>query len=134
MGAPFTIEVRSHHRNEMVDITPQVREKLQLSGVQEGVCYLFVLHTTAGLTVNEGADPAVQSDLLGFLSRTIPVDERFEHDEGNSDAHIKASLVGASVTLLVSAGQPVLGKWQAIYLSEFDGPRYRTIAMKVIAG
>ncbi len=128
------IQVRSRTRTEMVDITAEVRERVRQSGVQSGVCHLFVLHTTAALTVNEGADPAVQSDMLRFLNRTIPADYGFSHDEGNSDAHIKASLVGAGVNLLVEKGQPVLGTWQAVYLCEFDGPRQRQVVLKVLAG
>ena len=133
-GKLLQLEVRSRSRNEMVDITALVGDKIRAAGIQDGVCHLFVLHTTAGLTVNEGADPTVQSDMLGFLSRVIPADPRFAHAEGNSDAHIKASLVGPSLTLLISGGQPVLGTWQAIYLCEFDGPRQRRVAIKVVAG
>jgi len=128
------IQVRSRTRTEMVDITAEVRERVQQSGVQSGVCHLFVLHTTAALTVNEGADPSVQSDMIRFLNRTIPTDYGFSHGEGNSDAHIKASLVGAGVTLLVEEEQPVLGTWQAVYLCEFDGPRQRQVVLNVLAG
>ena len=128
------IEVKSRSRSEMRDITAEVREQIRQSGVQTGVCHLFVLHTTAALTVNEGADPSVCSDMVSYLNRLIPVTAGFDHAEGNSDAHIKASLVGPGVTLLVEGGQPVLGTWQAIYLCEFDGPRQRRVAMKIIPG
>jgi len=128
------IEVRSQTRTEMVDITAEVREQVRQSGVQSGVCHLFVLHTTAALTVNEGADPSVRSDMLRFLNRTIPEDYGFSHGEGNSDAHIKASLLGSGVTLLVEGGLPVLGTWQAVYLCEFDGPRQRQVVLKILAG
>ena len=128
------IEIKSRTRCEMRDITADVRGQIRQSGVQSGVCHLFVLHTTAALTVNEGADPSVQSDVVAFLNRLIPVDARFDHAEGNSDAHIKASLVGPGVTLLVEKGEPVLGTWQAVYLCEFDGPRPRRVAMQIVAG
>ena len=128
------IEVKSRSRSEMRDITAEVREQIRQSGVQTGVCHLFVLHTTAALTVNEGADPSVCSDMVSYLNRLIPVNAGFDHAEGNSDAHIKASLVGPGVTLLVEGGQPVLGTWQAVYLCEFDGPRQRRVAVKIIPG
>jgi secondary thiamine-phosphate synthase enzyme len=93
---------------------------------------LFVLHTTAGITVNEGADPSVQCDIVTFLNRMVPNDPYFTHAEGNSDAHIKSSLVGVSQMLLVENGMPVLGTWQSVYLCEFDGPRQRKVAVKII--
>lgn len=128
------IDVRSRSRQEMIDITQSVREQVKKLGVREGVCHLVIQHTTAGLTINEGADPTVQSDMLRFLQRTIPVDAGFSHAEGNSDAHIKASLVGSGATVIVADGDLLLGTWQAIYVCEFDGPRQRRVAMKVIAG
>ena len=128
------IEVKSRSRSEMRDITAEVQAQIRQSGVQTGICHLFVLHTTAALTVNEGADPSVQSDMVAFLNRLIPVNAGFDHAEGNSDAHIKASLVGPGVTLLVEGGQPVLGTWQAVYLCEFDGLRQRRVAVKIIPG
>ena len=126
------IEVKSRARTELVDITGDVRDVLKKANVSSGVCHLFVLHTTAGITVNEGADPAVQRDIYTFLNKLVPVDHYCTHAEGNSDAHIKASLVGSSQTLIVDSGRPLLGTWQAVYLCEFDGPRQRRIAIKII--
>ena len=126
------IEVTSKSRTEFIDITPQVKALVKKANVSSGVCYLSVLHTTAGITINEGADPAVQRDIMTFLNRMVPADPYFTHAEGNSDAHIKSSLMGASQTLLVENGAPVLGTWQSVYLCEFDGPRQRKIAVRII--
>jgi secondary thiamine-phosphate synthase enzyme len=125
------IEVRSRARTELVDITGEVRDVLKKANVSSGVCHLFVLHTTAGITVNEGADPAVQRDIYTFLNKLVPTDHYFTHAEGNSDAHIKASLVGSSQMLIIDNGRPLLGTWQAVYLCEFDGPRQRRVAIKI---
>jgi secondary thiamine-phosphate synthase enzyme len=123
----FTIEVQSHHREEMIEITREVESRLE-SG--EGICVLFTQHTTCGLTVNENADPDVKSDMLGFLRKTIPqYYEDFKHFEHNSDAHIKSSLVGSSVTVPFENGKLALGRWQGIYLCEFDGARKRRVLM-----
>ena len=126
------IEVRSKARTEFIDITADIRDVLRKANVFSGVCYLFVLHTTAAITVNEGADPAVQRDMNTFLNKVVPTDHNFTHAEGNSDAHIKSTLVGASQTLLVENCQPVLGTWQSVYFCEFDGPRQRKVAVKII--
>ena len=124
------IAVNSKAREEMIDITSDVTDLLP-SG--DGVCVLFVQHTTCGLTVNENADPDVQSDMLGCLRRLIPQYEpNFKHFEHNSDAHIKASLMGPSVTVPFSDGKLCLGRWQGIYLCEFDGPRERNVLVKVV--
>lgn len=127
------LEVRSKAQSEFIDITPLVREQLQGSGITSGVCHLFVLHTTAGITINEGADPAVQRDMLTFLDRMVPRDPYFTHKEGNSDAHIKSTLTGTSQTVFFNEGKLMLGTWQAIYLCEFDGPRQRRIALKIVS-
>lgn len=125
-----TISIRSKNREEMIDITAEVEEHLPDRG--EGVCVLFVQHTTCGVTVNENADPDVQSDMLGFLKRLIPQHEpHFKHGEENSDAHIKSSLVGSSVTVPFENGELLLGRWQGIYLCEFDGPRERKVVVKL---
>ena len=126
------IEVKSRARTEFIDITGEVREMVRRANISCGVCHLFVLHTTAGITVNEGADPAVHRDINMFLNKVVPTNHYFTHSEGNSDAHIKSTLVGASQTLLVENGVPVLGTWQAVYFCEFDGPRQRKIAVKII--
>ena len=128
-----TFSIHSKHREEMIDITREVEKHLPDRG--EGVCVLFVQHTTCGLTVNENADPDVQSDMLGFLKRLIPQHEpHFKHAEENSDAHIKSSLVGLSVTVPYENGELLLGRWQGIYLCEFDGPRERKVVIKCIGG
>ncbi len=129
-----TLSVRTTSRVEMVDITSQIQELVRQSGVEEGVCHLFEAHTTAGLTINENADPSVQADILMVLNRIISDQEAYRHLEGNSPAHIKASLMGAQLTVLVSNGRLLLGTWQGIYLCEFDGPRTRKVHLKIMAG
>ena len=129
-----TLSVGTKQRTEMVDITGQVQELVRLSGVTEGVCHLFSAHTTAGLTINENADPSVQADILMVLNRIISDKEAYRHLEGNSPAHIKASLMGPQLTVLVSHGRLLLGTWQGVYLSEFDGPRTRKVHIKIMAG
>ncbi len=127
------IEVKSRARTELIDITGDVRELVRKANVNNGVCYLFVLHTTAGITVNEGADPAVQRDMNTFLNKLVPNDPYFTHSEGNSDAHIKSTIVGTSQVLLIDSGKLLLGTWQSVYFCEFDGPRPRRIAVKITA-
>jgi secondary thiamine-phosphate synthase enzyme len=115
----------------MLDITGEVQQHIPDEG--DGLCVLFVQHTTCGLTVNENADPDVQTDMLGFLRRLIPqIEPHFKHGEQNSDAHIKSSLVGSSVTIPFEQGNLLLGRWQGVYLCEFDGPRERKVVMKII--
>jgi secondary thiamine-phosphate synthase enzyme len=128
------LSVRTSARTEMVDITGQVKDLLRQSGVEEGLCHLFVAHTTAGLTINENADPSVKSDILMVLHKIISDREAYQHGEGNSPAHIKASLMGPNLTVLVSHRNLVLGTWQGIYLCEFDGPRTRKVYVKIMAG
>ncbi len=126
----YTLKVRSHEREEMLEITNDVQRKLEEAEAREGVCVLFVQHTTAALTVNENADPDVQRDMLQHLRTLVPqhgVD--FQHAEENSDAHLKASLVGSSVTVPFHDGKLLLGRWQGIYLCEFDGARTRQVIM-----
>lgn len=127
------IQLSSYARNELIDITPRVVEFVKKSGVSSGVAYLCCLHTTAGITINEGADPDVRSDISRFFAQLVPTDAPFDHSEGNSDAHVKSSLVGASVTVLINEGRLLLGTWQAIYFCEFDGPRTRKVAVKIVA-
>jgi secondary thiamine-phosphate synthase enzyme len=132
MFEQFEVPTPSHAC--MMDITPQIRGIVTRSGVQEGACYFSVPHTTAGLTINGGAEEVVQSDILKELDKIIPWEDDYEHTEGNSAAHIKASLTGPAHFALISAGELVLGKWQRIFLCEFDGPRNRSVRVKVIAG
>jgi secondary thiamine-phosphate synthase enzyme len=129
-----TLSVRTAHRTEMVDITGQIQELVRDSGVEEGVCHIFEAHTTAGLTINENADPSVQSDILMVLNKIISDKEAYRHLEGNSPAHLKASLMGPQLTVLVSHGNLLLGTWQGIFLCEFDGPRTRKVHIKIMAG
>lgn len=125
------ITIKSRSRTELINITDQVQEAVKGSKVNHGLCHLFVLHTTAGITVNEGADPAVQRDMVNFLNKLVPNDPYFTHAEGNSDAHIKSSMVGTTETIFIENGRLVLGTWQAIYFCEFDGPRERKVAVKI---
>jgi secondary thiamine-phosphate synthase enzyme len=125
--------VKTSARNQFVEITDQVRKAIGSSGVRSGLCVVYCPHTTAAITVNENADPDVVHDMLLHLNRTVPKDQPgFRHGEGNSDSHVKASLVGPSVTLIVDDGDLVLGRWQGVYFCEFDGPRTREVAVQVI--
>jgi secondary thiamine-phosphate synthase enzyme len=117
----------------LIDITPEVKKALDRSGLKEGLVIVFVPHTTAGVTINEGADPSVQEDILNSLNQVIPLKGAYQHGEGNSPAHIKASLMGSSVTVLVEKERMVLGTWQAIFFCEFDGPRNRKVYLQALA-
>src|SRR5215213_8248800 len=129
-----TLKVQSNKREEMVEITREVEAVLRESEVQTGICVLFTQHTTCGLTINENADPDVKRDMLLFLQKTIPqFYEGFRHFEHNSDAHIKSSLVGSSVTVPFENGKLLLGRWQGIYLCEFDGARERKVLVQILA-
>ncbi|HWT02970.1 MAG TPA: secondary thiamine-phosphate synthase enzyme YjbQ [Pyrinomonadaceae bacterium] len=129
----YVLSVRSREREQMVEITDEIRRKLAESGARDGVCFLYVQHTTAGLTVNENADPDVQRDMLHALRTLIPQHGMdFRHGEENSDAHIKASIVGPSATIPFHDGRLLLGRWQGIFLCEFDGPRERRVIMKLM--
>jgi secondary thiamine-phosphate synthase enzyme len=125
------INVESTAREQLIDITDLVNEHVAASGLVAGLVHLWSLHTTCALTVNEGADPDVASDILRFLARLVPPDAGFRHAEGNSDAHLKVAMVGPGLTLLVEDGRLLLGTWQKVFLAEFDGPRKRRIALRV---
>ena len=127
-----SFEVRTARRAHLVDITERVAEAVERSGIEEGVCHVFVPHTTAGVTINEGADPAVAADIESHLAELVPREAAFEHEEGNSDAHIKTVLVGSSCTAPVRQGKLALGTWQAIFLCEWDGPRSRRVEVAVM--
>lgn len=116
----------------LVRIENQVREALRKTGIKEGMMVIFCPHTTAAVTINEGYDPDVRTDMLLGLSEAFPDRDEFRHAEGNSAAHIKSSVISCSQTLIVSGGRPLLGRWQTIYLAEFDGPRTRDVIVKVI--
>lgn len=127
-----TIEVESDRREQLVDITDRVEEAVASAGVEEGACVLWSMHTTAGLTVNESADPDVARDIEEWLEEAAPRGAGYRHREGNADSHVKTTLVGPGLTLVVSGGRPVLGRWQGVFLCEFDGPRTRRIALRVL--
>ncbi|MDI6809729.1 MAG: secondary thiamine-phosphate synthase enzyme YjbQ [Candidatus Eisenbacteria bacterium] len=128
------IAVSTCARVEVVDISSDVRSVVRKSGVKDGICCMCVPHTTAGITVNEGADPSVTKDLLRELNAIVPFEHGYSHAEGNSAAHIKSTLVGASETVFVENGDLKLGTWQSIFFCEFDGPRRRRVMVKVIPG
>jgi secondary thiamine-phosphate synthase enzyme len=126
-------QVKTFARNQFVEITAEVRAAVTASGVRSGLCVVYCPHTTAAITVNENADPDVVHDMLLYLNWAVPKDQSgFRHGEGNSDSHIKASLVGPSVTLVIDGGDLVLGRWQGVYFCEFDGPRTRTVVVQVV--
>lgn len=127
------LQVDTESKTELVDITRRVQKAIDERDVADGVCYLFVPHTTAGLTLNENWDPAVHADIVRTLDDMVPADNDYRHSEGNSPAHIKATLTGASSTLLIENGEPRLGTWQGVYLAEFDGPRRRTVLIKIVS-
>ena len=123
--------VKTSKRTEFLDITPEINKILNESGVKSGVCTVYIPHTTAGVTVNEGADPDVVHDIITKLDKMVPWSEGYKHSEGNSAAHIKASLMGASDTFLIENGYVALGTWQKIYFCEFDGPRTRKVWLRI---
>jgi len=125
------LEVRTRGREEVSDITADVAAAVARSGVKDGLCLVSVPHTTAGVTINENADPDVKTDILSALKHVVPASLPFRHGEGNSDAHVKASLVGSSATLIVEEGKLRLGTWQGVCFCEFDGPRRRQVWVKV---
>jgi secondary thiamine-phosphate synthase enzyme len=127
------LEISTRSAAELVDITGVVQQTVKERGLQSGVCHVFVPHTTAGLTLNENWDPSVRGDMLMELDKIVPWRDNYRHAEGNSAAHIKASLMGFSQTLLVEDGRLVLGTWQGIYLAEFDGPRRRRVLVKLVS-
>lgn len=129
----ITLTIATHHTTEMLDITSQVQAALGELGAVDGVLYLFCPHTTAGLTLNENWDPDVQRDMLLTVDEHIaPPDSRHRHGEGNSPAHIKTSLFGSNMVVFVESGQLKLGRWQGVYLAEFDGPRQRQVWLKFL--
>ena len=127
------VTVSTSKREELIDITSSVEDVVIGSGVLSGLCVLYCPHTTAAITVNEGADPAVAKDMVTGLGRIIPTTWDFSHMEGNSDAHIKASMMGFSLNIIIDSGRLVLGTWQGVYFCEFDGPRMRKVWLRVIS-
>jgi len=126
------LNVKSKSKTEFIDITEDIRALIKESGVQQGVCHIYVPHTTAGVTINEGADPAVKRDIIATLNRLLPFEGDYHHMEGNSAAHIKSTLVGAAQIVLIDEGKLLLGTWQSIYFCEFDGPRHRRVLVKIV--
>jgi secondary thiamine-phosphate synthase enzyme len=126
------IKIKTTSRAELIDITDKIQSIVSASKVKDGVCFLFCPHTTAGLIINENADPSVKTDILNMLNRLIPHKANYSHAEGNADAHIKSSLLGQSLTIFIEGAQPALGTWQGIYFCEGDGPRTREVWMKII--
>jgi len=128
-----TLQVRSSRQTELIDITRLVQEAVQKGNANDGLCVIYTPHTTAAVTINENADPSVPRDILMELNKIVPFEDRYQHSEGNSAAHIKSSLVGCSLTLFIESGSLLLGTWQGIFFCEFDGPRNRQVYVKVIA-
>jgi secondary thiamine-phosphate synthase enzyme len=132
MNGTEIIDVKTTTRTEMIDITALVRGAIRKSGVSNGLACVFCPHTTAGITLQENTNPAVKHDLIEHLEHLVPVDGSYKHAEENSDAHIKSTIVGASLTLIIDNGRPVFGTWQAMYFCEFDGPRSRRVMIRVV--
>ena len=128
------LNVASRSQTEFIEVTGQISRIIAESGIDQGLAVLFVPHTTAAVTINENADPDVASDMLKGLNRLIPLQDNYRHQEGNSAAHIKSSLIGCSETILIQSGAPLLGTWQGIYFCEFDGPRQRKLQIRLIPG
>jgi len=126
------ITIKTRSRMELVDITGEVQKAVKDSGVKEGICYLYVPHTTAGITINEGADPSVAKDINNTLRNLVPPDAGYSHMEGNADSHVKTTIVGPNTFVFIKDGRLALGTWQAIFFCEFDGPRTRKVLIKVV--
>jgi secondary thiamine-phosphate synthase enzyme len=126
------LEIATSSRAQMVDVTGEVQRAVSESGVQEGFCHIYVPHTTAGIAINENADPSVAQDILAVLEKMAPRGGSYRHLEGNADSHVKTSIVGSSETVLIEGGRLVLGTWQGLFLCEFDGPRRRRLLVKVV--
>jgi secondary thiamine-phosphate synthase enzyme len=126
-----TLQLKTKRRTQLLDITNEIERLVQASGVISGICFLYVPHTTAGILINEHADPDVASDAEGCVDRLVPDDPRFEHSEGNTDSHVKTMLVGMTQFVFIESARLVLGRWQGIFFAEFDGPRERQLFLKI---
>jgi secondary thiamine-phosphate synthase enzyme len=126
------LRIKSNSRTELIDITQGVQRLVAESGIRSGVCHVHALHTTSGITINENSDPNVGRDLLKELNKVIPFEDNYGHSEGNSAAHIKSSIIGVTKAVIVEEGRLALGTWQAVFFCEFDGPRDRSVLVKVI--
>jgi secondary thiamine-phosphate synthase enzyme len=131
-AATGELSVQTERRTQLLDVTAGVSRLVRDSGVLTGMCHLFVPHTTAGVTINENADPDVASDMVTALERIAPQSAEYRHSEGNADSHVKAALVGSSATIFIHGGQLELGRWQGIFFCEFDGPRLRRLRVKIV--
>ncbi|MCL5670345.1 MAG: secondary thiamine-phosphate synthase enzyme YjbQ [Acidobacteria bacterium] len=127
------LQIETHSRVELKDITDQITRLIEKSGIESGQCHIFVPHTTAAILINENYDPGLRNDIMNFFKKLAPVSPDYEHNDGNCDAHLKAALIGVSKTLLIEHGRLVLGRWQGIYFCEFDGPRRRNLRVKIVA-
>ncbi|MDY6953347.1 MAG: secondary thiamine-phosphate synthase enzyme YjbQ [Thermodesulfobacteriota bacterium] len=127
-----TLQVKTSSQTELIDITADIERRVQSTGIDEGVCLVFVPHTTAAVTINEHADPSVRSDIVMVLNKIVPWEEAYRHLEGNSPAHIKASIIGASEIVAVEKGRLQLGTWQGVFFCEFDGPRTRKVHVRFL--
>jgi secondary thiamine-phosphate synthase enzyme len=126
------ISVKTQERTELVDVTSEINQLVQKSGIDQGLCMVYVPHTTAAVTINESADPSVTSDMLMVLNQIVPWEADYRHLEGNSPAHVKSTLVGASELIAIEKGRLVLGTWQGIFFCEFDGPRNRKLHLRIM--
>lgn len=127
-----TVEVQSSRRTELIDVTQKVLHEVTRSGISEGVCHLYVSHTTAGVIINEHDDPDVARDIETALDELVPRDDGYRHAEGNSDSHIKTAIIGTSETVFIEGGKLALGRWQGIFFCEFDGPRRRELHVRIV--
>ncbi|MDZ7724535.1 MAG: secondary thiamine-phosphate synthase enzyme YjbQ [candidate division KSB1 bacterium] len=128
-----TFQVKSRDKVQFINMDREVRQSIKAEGLENGICVVFVPHTTAGVTINENADPDVVRDMTMEINKIVPFNDGYHHMEGNSAAHIKSSLVSPSLTLIIENGRPVLGTWQSVYFCEFDGPRTRKVHVKTIS-
>lgn len=128
------INIKTRQRIELVDITEKIQDIVTRSKVKEGICFVFCPHTTAGLTINENADPSVQRDIMDALNKLVPTGAGYSHAEGNADSHIKSSLFGSSLTIFIEGGQLAFGTWQGVYFCEGDGPRSREVWVRIVRG
>lgn len=124
--------LNTERRTQLLDVTPAVAQMVRDSGAHTGVCYLYVPHTTAGVIINEGADPDVARDIETALDRMVPKESAYRHAEGNADSHVKAAMVGSSAMVFIAGGRLELGRWQGVFFCEFDGPRERTLRIKIV--
>jgi secondary thiamine-phosphate synthase enzyme len=128
----YPVEISTHARTELVDITDEIRKAIKKSGVKSGTCIIYIPHTTAAVTINENYDPSVCEDIVVTLNRLVPHNTRYSHTEGNADAHIKAAIIGSTRTVFFEDGKILFGTWQGIFFCEFDGPRRRRILVKIL--